>query len=92
MEIYSLNGYGIMNILFNKEVDNMYRDQLSRKAWLYHKIVTRLQGIKDFIKSISISQGFIIVKTLSGEIRFRAPLSQDDINDLKKELGVGDTK
>jgi len=67
----------------------MYRDQMNRKAWLYKKVLVRLQGIKDFIKHISISQGFIVVETLSGELRFKAPFNKDDINDLKKELGIG---
>jgi len=66
----------------------MCRDTMQRKAWLFRKVLIRLQGIKDFIKHISISQGFVVVETLSGELRFKAPFNKDDINDLKKELGI----
>jgi len=66
----------------------MYKSMTERKAWLYHKTLVRLQGIKEFIKNITVSQGFIVVKTLSSELRFIAPFTENDINDLKKELGI----
>ena len=66
----------------------MYKSIQDRKAWLFHKILVRLEGIKDFIKSISTSQGFIVVKTLSGELRFRAPLTPEDIQDLRRKLNI----